>query len=164
MEALALLGASGMHPPDNSLLCGQRAELAVVARTASNRLLDFAVPRRRTDFAERVLSTPLGAAMMRDVIIRLAGHGAMTRSLALTYGFAVMGGPSLAQTLTCETSGAYRHCFDHHGYESTEERRGDYIHGWIARAARGPSGGRPRILLADAVRNAYAAPARATAT
>jgi hypothetical protein len=32
--------------------------------------------------------------------------------------------------LTCETSGAYRHCFDHHGYESTEERSGDYVHGW----------------------------------
>jgi hypothetical protein len=53
----------------------------------------------------------------------------MTRALALICGFAVMGGPSLAQMLTCETSGAYRHCFDHH-YESTEERRGDYIHGW----------------------------------
>jgi hypothetical protein len=40
--------------------------------------------------------------------------------------------PVLAQTatLTCETSGAYRHCFDHHGYTSTEERSGDYTHGW----------------------------------
>jgi hypothetical protein len=34
------------------------------------------------------------------------------------------------QTLTCETSGAYRLCFDHHGYESTEQRSGDYTHGW----------------------------------
>jgi hypothetical protein len=33
------------------------------------------------------------------------------------------------QTLTCEASGAYLHCFDHHGYLSTEERRGDYVHG-----------------------------------
>jgi hypothetical protein len=35
-----------------------------------------------------------------------------------------------AQTLTCETSGASRHCFDHHGYLSTEQRSGDYTHGW----------------------------------
>ena len=32
--------------------------------------------------------------------------------------------------LTCETSRDRRHCFDHHGYESTEERSGDYVHGW----------------------------------
>jgi hypothetical protein len=62
MEALALLGASGMHPPDNSLLCGQRAELAAVAPTASNLILVFAVPRRRADLAERVLTASLGAA------------------------------------------------------------------------------------------------------
>jgi hypothetical protein len=38
---------------------------------------------------------------------------------------------SLGQTLTCEISGAghIAHCFDHHGYESTEERSGDYVHG-----------------------------------
>jgi hypothetical protein len=48
----------------------------------------------------------------------------MTRpvALALACGFAVTGGPSLGQTLTCETSGTYWHCFDHHGYLSTEER------------------------------------------
>jgi hypothetical protein len=39
-------------------------------------------------------------------------------------------GPALSQTLTCEVSGSYSHCFDHRGYLSTEERRGDYIHGW----------------------------------
>jgi hypothetical protein len=27
------------------------------------------------------------------------------------------------------TSGAYRHCFDHHGCLSTEERSGHYVHG-----------------------------------
>jgi hypothetical protein len=27
------------------------------------------------------------------------------------------------------TSGAYRHCFDPHGYLSTEERSGDFVHG-----------------------------------
>jgi hypothetical protein len=27
------------------------------------------------------------------------------------------------------TSVAYRHCFDHHVYLSTEERSGDYVHG-----------------------------------
>jgi hypothetical protein len=43
---------------------------------------------------------------------------------------------ALAQTLTCETSGAYRHCFDHRGYESTEERRGDYVHGWDSNGRR----------------------------
>ncbi len=44
----------------------------------------------------------------------------MSRLVALA--FALAAAPALAQTptLTCET--AYRHCFDHHGYESTEER------------------------------------------
>ena len=53
----------------------------------------------------------------------------MTRVLALT--LALSTAPALAQTptLTCETSGAYRHCFDHHGYLSTEERSADYTHG-----------------------------------
>jgi hypothetical protein len=31
--------------------------------------------------------------------------------------------------LTCETSRDRRHCFDHHCYESTEERSGYYVHG-----------------------------------
>jgi hypothetical protein len=26
--------------------------------------------------------------------------------------------------------GDTHHCFDHHGYLSTEERPGDYVHGW----------------------------------
>jgi len=50
------------------------------------------------------------------------------RSLAIAL-FAVTG-PSLAQTMTCEVSGSYRRCFDHRGYLSTEERSGDYTHGW----------------------------------
>ena len=37
--------------------------------------------------------------------------------------------PPFCLTLTCETSGADRHCFDHHGYLSTEERSGDTTHG-----------------------------------
>jgi hypothetical protein len=37
--------------------------------------------------------------------------------------------PALGQTLTCETRGDTRHCFDHHGHLSTEERSGDYVHG-----------------------------------
>jgi hypothetical protein len=52
------------------------------------------------------------------------------RRLALALALALTGVPSLVQTLSCETSGAYRHCFDHHGNESTEERSGDYVHGW----------------------------------
>jgi hypothetical protein len=63
------------------------------------------------------------------VILAAGGGGAMTRVLILTLALA-MTGQSLSQTLTCETSGGYRHCFDHHGYLSTEERSGDYVHGW----------------------------------
>jgi hypothetical protein len=52
----------------------------------------------------------------------------MTRVVALA--FALVAAPASAgPTLTCETSGAYRHCFDHHGYASAEERSGDYVHG-----------------------------------
>jgi hypothetical protein len=56
----------------------------------------------------------------------------MTRVIALAFASLVAATPASAQppTLTCETRGAYRHCFDHHGYESTEERSGDYVHGW----------------------------------
>jgi hypothetical protein len=53
----------------------------------------------------------------------------MTRVLILTFALA-MTGQSLSQTLTCETSSGYRHCYDHHGYLSTEERSGDYVRGW----------------------------------
>jgi hypothetical protein len=59
----------------------------------------------------------------------------MTRR-RLALALVMTGGRALAQTLTCETSGAYRHCFDHHGYESTEERRGDYVHGWDSNGHR----------------------------
>jgi hypothetical protein len=55
----------------------------------------------------------------------------MTRVLAfaliLSAASAVTETPT--PTLTCETRGDIRHCFDHHGYESTEERSGDYVHG-----------------------------------
>ena len=57
----------------------------------------------------------------------------MTRVLALALAAlvgVVFGSVAQTPTLTCETSGAYRHCFDHHGYLSTEERSGDYVHGW----------------------------------
>ena len=52
--------------------------------------------------------------------------------VALALASLIATAPALAQPsgLTCETSGAYRHCFDHHGYLSTEERSGDYVHGW----------------------------------
>jgi hypothetical protein len=55
-------------------------------------------------------------------------------ALALACGLAPTGGPPFAQTLTCETRRAYRHCFDHRGYQSTEERSGDYVHGWDNRS------------------------------
>jgi hypothetical protein len=48
----------------------------------------------------------------------------------LALALVLIGGGSLAQTLTCETRSDTRHYFDHHGYESTEERRGGYVHGW----------------------------------
>ena len=48
----------------------------------------------------------------------------MIRILALALAFA-MTGPSLGQTLTCDIGGSHRHCFDHYGYLSTEERSGD---------------------------------------
>jgi hypothetical protein len=51
----------------------------------------------------------------------------MRRILALALGIA-MTVHSLGQALTCKTQGDRRHCFDHHGYLSTEERSGDYVH------------------------------------
>jgi hypothetical protein len=57
------------------------------------------------------------------------------RVLALALGLVVTG-PAVGQSLTCETSGSYRHCFDHHGYLSTEERSGDYVHGWDSQGRR----------------------------
>jgi hypothetical protein len=52
----------------------------------------------------------------------------MIRLLALTCALAAA--PAAAgERLTCETQGDRRHCFDHRGYLSTEERSGDYIHG-----------------------------------
>jgi hypothetical protein len=51
----------------------------------------------------------------------------MTRGFLLALAVAAV--PVQAQTLTCETQGDRTHCFDHHGYLSTEERRGDYVRG-----------------------------------
>jgi hypothetical protein len=43
---------------------------------------------------------------------------------------ALTGNPSFGQTLTCETHGDIRHCWDERGNTVvTEERHGDYIHG-----------------------------------
>jgi hypothetical protein len=55
---------------------------------------------------------------------------AVTRALVLELALAVTG-PVLGQTLTCETRGDIRHCFDHHCYLSAEDRgAGGYTHGW----------------------------------
>jgi hypothetical protein len=49
----------------------------------------------------------------------------------LILALALAAAPASAGMLTCEVSGAGKtaHCFDHHGYLSTEERGGNYIHG-----------------------------------
>jgi hypothetical protein len=50
----------------------------------------------------------------------------------LALAFALWAAPALAQTptLTCETRGDIRHCWDSHGNTVvTEERSGDYVHG-----------------------------------
>jgi hypothetical protein len=49
----------------------------------------------------------------------------MTRALTL----AMIRGPSLAQTLACETSVAYRHCWDKRGDKVITERSVDHTHG-----------------------------------
>jgi hypothetical protein len=33
-------------------------------------------------------------------------------------------------------AGRQRHCFDHHGYLSTEEQSGEYVHGWDSHGHR----------------------------
>jgi hypothetical protein len=55
----------------------------------------------------------------------------MIRALTLALALAISG-PSLAQTLTCETNGAYRHCWNERGNTVTEERLpgSEYTHGW----------------------------------
>jgi hypothetical protein len=57
--------------------------------------------------------------------------------LILALALVLAAAPAVAQTptLTCETRGDIRHCFDHHGYESTEERSRDYVHGRDNRGA-----------------------------
>jgi hypothetical protein len=49
----------------------------------------------------------------------------------LILALALRAAQAFAGTLTCEVSGAGKaaHCFDHHGYLSTEERSGDYVRG-----------------------------------
>jgi hypothetical protein len=58
------------------------------------------------------------------------GVGAMTRLVVLALALAAAPA-SAGPTLTCEISGAGKaaHCFGHHGYLSTDERSGDYVHG-----------------------------------
>jgi hypothetical protein len=73
--------------------------------------------------------TASGPKGVRTIVLALA-------SLALAAAPASAGPPTLttprgASEMTCEISGAYRHCFDHHGYESTEQQSpGGYTHGW----------------------------------
>jgi hypothetical protein len=47
--------------------------------------------------------------------------------LALVFAslMAAVPAPAGPPTPTCETRGAYRHCFDHRGFLSTEQRTGD---------------------------------------
>jgi hypothetical protein len=52
----------------------------------------------------------------------------MTCTLALA--LAISAAPALTQTLTCETQGDGRHCWDEHGNTViTEERSRAYVHG-----------------------------------
>ena len=67
-EAVARLGANPydrdgrfLHSDDHGLLCGQRAEFATMAGTASHRLLGFTDSSRDTDLAQRTASPSLGA-------------------------------------------------------------------------------------------------------
>jgi hypothetical protein len=61
---------------------------------------------------------------------RNSAQAAVTRILSLALVL-VAGAvsPRAESSLTCETRGDIRHCFDDHGHESTEERSGDYVHG-----------------------------------
>jgi hypothetical protein len=50
--------------------------------------------------------------------------------LTLALALALMAAPAFAGTLTCETQGDRRHCWNEHGDTVvTEERSGDYVHG-----------------------------------
>jgi hypothetical protein len=51
----------------------------------------------------------------------------MIRLVVLALALAAATASAQTPTLTCETRGDTRRCFDHHGYESTEERSGDYV-------------------------------------
>jgi hypothetical protein len=48
---------------------------------------------------------------------------------AIVFVILVIAGALHAQTLTCTKDDHVRHCFNHQGYESTEERSRDYVHG-----------------------------------
>jgi hypothetical protein len=65
------------------------------------------------------------------ILVECKVAAAMTRVLALALFSLVAASAVSAQSfgLTCETSGDRRRCFDHHGYLSTAERQGDYVHG-----------------------------------
>jgi hypothetical protein len=55
----------------------------------------------------------------------------MTRVFLVAFALSVT--PAFAQTptLSCDTSGVYRHCWDRHGNTVVpEDRLGDYVHGW----------------------------------
>jgi hypothetical protein len=49
--------------------------------------------------------------------------------ITLALALAIVTGPVLGQSLTCEAHGDLTRCFSHQGYETTEERSGDYVHG-----------------------------------
>jgi hypothetical protein len=54
--------------------------------------------------------------------------------------------------LTCETQGDIRHCFDHHGYLSAEERSaGGYVDGWDTDGHAWTEAGRPHVSVAYAL-------------
>jgi hypothetical protein len=81
----------------------------------------------RRDFSTDRSPAKTGRTSKRGNKTQGIGRGRI--ALALTFAAAT---PAGAQPpgLTCETSGDRRHCFDHHGYLSTEERSGAYVHGW----------------------------------
>jgi hypothetical protein len=78
----------------------------------------------------RIAITEAAYALIERVDHSHRGVGAMTRLVVLALALAAAPASAMPR-LTCEVSGAGKaaHCFDHHGYLSTEERSGDYVHG-----------------------------------
>jgi hypothetical protein len=67
--------------------------------------------------------------------MKIAAKSRRPCSRVVALAFTLAAAPASAgPTLTCETRGDIRHCFDHHGYLSTEEPSGDYVHGWDNRS------------------------------